>query len=44
MELRINKAYDRNGNELPKDFMLNNFKELEDFLAKTLKVKKSKVA
>ena len=44
MELRINKVYDRNGVEIPRDFKLNNFKELEDFLAKTLKSKKTKVA
>ena len=41
MELRINKVYDRNGVEIPRDFKLNNFKELEDFLAKTLKSKKN---
>lgn len=44
MKLRINKVYGRNGEEIPKDFKLNNFKELEDFLTKTLKSKKAKFA
>lgn len=44
MELRIDKVYDKNGNELSKDFILSKFEELENFLTNTLKSKKYRTA
>lgn len=43
MELRIDKIYDKNGNEISNNFKLDNFIELSDFLTKILQDKKADV-
>lgn len=44
MELRIDKVYDKNGNEISNDYKLDDFIELSDFLTKILQSKKAEVA
>lgn len=33
MQVALDKEYDKNGNEIPRDYHVKEFKELSDFLA-----------